>query len=188
MSGLWTRTLVYLGLKEEPDDAVDWDVLEAADPEEAYVPRTSAVRRAAVQEPPMTRGAVERGRPASVSSGPAPAAESSNVRELRTPQVAAGDRTAVVQVRVFDDVEAVGSRHRQGRAVLFDVSACPKDVARRVVDFTSGLTYASRGRLVRVAPRVFLLLPDGFELPEEERRRLAGLGYDLGANVGGSNR
>jgi cell division inhibitor SepF len=89
------------------------------------------------------------------------------------------ERVAVVQVRVFEDVETIGSRYRQRHPVLFDVSATTREVARRTVDFVSGLTYASRGTLRRTAPRAFLLVPEGVEVARDEQRRLAQLGYDV---------
>jgi len=164
---VWTRTLVYLGLREETEDAVDWQGLDDAEP---------AVRQVPGQQ---------RGRPAPEAAvRPAPSATSaagstSNVRPLRAGLDVSSERVAVVQVRVFDDVEAIGSRYRLRHPVLFDVSACTREVARRTVDFVAGLTYASRGTLRRTAPRAFLLVPEGLDIPLDERRRLAQLGYDV---------
>ena len=153
---VWARTLVYLGLREESDDAVDWQVAEDA---------------GAVQE---SRRASEATAQAAPSDAPP-----SNVRPLRSGLDVSSERVTVVQVGVFDDVETMGSRHRRRLPVLFDVSACTREVARRTVDFVSGLTYASRGTLRRTAPRAFLLVPEGLDIPLDERRRLAQLGYDV---------
>jgi len=162
---VWSRTLIYLGLREEDDDAVDWQVVE-----DAEVTTTPPVAQAAV-----TGGAAAARAPLP-EPGPEPVA--SNVRRLH-PDVEVADRVAVVHVRVFEDVETIGSRYRSRHPVLFDVSACTKEVARRTVDFVAGLTYASRGSLRRTAPRAFLLVPSGVDLPLDERRRLAQLGYDV---------
>jgi cell division inhibitor SepF len=164
MNGAWTRMLVYLGLKEEPDDAVDWDVLESAESAESSAPLARARPASRIS-------------PAAANLARSGAVESTNVRALRGPLEAAAERTAVVQVRVFEDVESIGSRYRQRQAVLFDVSACEREVARRAVDFVSGLTYASRGRLRKVGNRAFLLVPDGVEVSAQEQRRLAQFGY-----------
>jgi cell division inhibitor SepF len=162
---VWTRTLVYLGLREEPDD-VDWGRLEGSvtgDVTHATPPAGLAAARSGV-------------RVASSASAPA----TSNVRSLRSGLDVTSERVAVVQVHRFDDVETIGSRYRLRNAVLFDMSGCEKDVARRVLDFVSGLTYATRGVLVRVANRAFLLTPEGLDLPLDERRRLGQLGYEVG--------
>lgn len=180
-SGMWYRTLVYLGLKEEPEAGYD-DLPErqvAADPVPGRAGGSS--RRVAdeharfdpVDDPDLR---LHRGSPAEADDG------GSNVRQLRgaTPAVAPADvRLAVVEIAAFDDVEQVGSRYRAGHPVLFDVSGADRAAARRVIDFVAGLTYASRGRMDRVGTRAFLLVPDGVVLPEHEEQRLSALGYRL---------
>ena len=114
--------------------------------------------------------------------------EDSNVRSLRTgdPHVrpvergsTRASRVALVEIEAFEDVESIGSRFRTGQPVLFDIRAGGKGDGQRVVDFVSGLTYASRGRLTKVGSRAFLLVPDGVELADDEQRRLRGPGYRL---------
>ena len=162
---MWSRTLVYLGLREEPDDVVgDWQVVD--EEPEAAEPRRTAPVAAATAAP-------------AASAARRPEVASSNVRPLRSSVDIAGERVSVVQVRVFDDVEAIGSRYRQRQPVLFDVSGCSREIGRRAVDFVSGLTYASHGSLRRAAPRAFLVVPDGVDIPLDERRRLSQLGYDV---------
>jgi FtsZ-interacting cell division protein YlmF len=175
MDSFWGRALVYLGLKEEPEDRVDWEVLESADSMELPATMGSSVRDRPRERTQGMQGMTGNVRTTEVVS--------SNVRPLRAPSDAQGERTAVVQVRVFEDVESIGSRYRQRQSVLFDVSSAAVEVARRVVDFVSGLTYVSRGRLIKVAPRVFLLVPDGVRITVEEQRRLSTLGYEVGDEV-----
>jgi cell division inhibitor SepF len=167
---LWGRTLVYLGLREESEDQVDWQVLESAGAETAD--RTSTVAAGAT-------GASGLGQRTAMSSPQSHVAEVSNVRPLRSGLGVPGERVAVVQVQVFDDVEVIGTRYRLRSPVLFDVSGCSREVARRAVDFVAGLTFASRGSLRRTAPKAFLLVPEGVDIPLDERRRLAQLGYDV---------
>lgn len=169
---VWARTLVYLGLREEDDEAVDWQVLEDAAADPSGVPAAAGAAAARAGAGMTPERAV---RP----STDAP----SNVRPLRTSMDVSSERVTVVHVRVFDDVETIGSRYRLRHPVLFDVSACTRDVARRTVDFVSGLTYASRGSLRRTAPRAFLLVPEGIDLALDERRRLTQLGYDVDGAV-----
>ena len=168
MSGMWNRTLVYLGLREEPEDLYDERPAAEATWRETAPASASG----------GPRGSGQNGGP------PEPAEADDNVRPLRSGDVLVRSgppvaRTAVVQVASFDDVEAVGARYRTGQVVLFDASAADAATARRVLDFVSGLTYALRGRLSKVGTRSFLLVPDGVELPAEERRRLGDLGYRL---------
>jgi cell division inhibitor SepF len=170
-SGMWHRTLIYLGLKEEPEEGYD-------ELPERFVPEDDPH---AEHAPARPRSATStRDRPVEED------AEEATVRPLRTGDVHVRAvpsmpvaRAAVVELTGFDEVEAVGARYRTGQAVLFDLAGAPSGDARRVVDFVSGLTYASRGQLAKVGSRAFLLVPDGVHLPAEERRRLSDLGYRL---------
>lgn len=169
-SGVWYRTLVYLGLKEEPEEGYD-DL-----PERGYGDEDVTVER--YDDPPTRRFDLvddpEAGR-TSDDRG------ESNVRALRSSSRTreSSVRLAVVDIAVFDDVEEIGSRYRTGQPVLFDVSGADRATARRVIDFVSGLTYVSHGAVDRVGSRAFLLVPDGLELPDDEVRRLTTLGYRL---------
>lgn len=151
----WHRTLVYLGLKEEPEDAYD----------EAFEYSAGVDDRGPVGAPAERGDSDVRVRPLRPAPGPEGAGAASSVR------------AAVVEIAGFEDVESVGARYRTGQPVVFDASAADAATARRVVDFVSGMTYVSRGSLDKVGTRAFLLVPDGVRLPEDEQRRLAGLGY-----------
>jgi FtsZ-interacting cell division protein YlmF len=165
MMSFWARTLVYLGLREESDDQVDWKAMDATDAE-MVVQGGGTSADVSVQR-------------VGASAARPHVTEVSNVRPLRGGLDVSSERVAVVQVQTFDDVQAIGSRFRLRHAVLFDVSGCSREVARRVVDFVSGLTFASRGSLRRTAKRAFILIPEGVDIPLDERRRLAQLGYDV---------
>jgi cell division inhibitor SepF len=186
-SGLWYRTLVYLGLKEEPEEeydelpergagarGVDRDDADYWEQDAGSAASTTARHERFDPETDPDRG---RGRDRA-------AVTDSNVRALRPvddePAPARGGaRLAVVEIARFEDVEGVGSRYRTGQPVLFDVSGADAAAARRVVDFVAGLTYALRGRMTKVGTRAFLLIPDGVRLPADEVRRLTTLGYRL---------
>jgi cell division inhibitor SepF len=187
-SGLWYRTLVYLGLKEEPEEGYD-DLPERNGNgngngdgwgEDAGASRHDRFDPAGDPDLDPDR---PRGRGRSDHDDAAVTAES-NVRPLRAADAgharsSGGARLSVVEVEVFDDVETVGARYRDDRPVLFDLGRADRPTARRVVDFVSGLTYALHGRMHKVGTRAFLLVPEGVRLPEDELRRLTTLGYHL---------
>lgn len=203
MSEMWNRTLVYLGLKEEPEegyeasepgrfDAEDDPHAEHAPPRGGSVDRLEDADGRADDDEPSTEAtrsvdrASRRERRETARAVAPPPMGDTNVRPLRSGDVhvravpaGPATRAAVIRVDTFDDVEAVGARYRTGQPVLFDVTGADRPTGRRVVDFVSGLTYALRGRLTKVGTWAFLLLPDGVELPAEERRRLTDLGYRL---------
>lgn len=152
MSSMWHRTLVYLGLKEEPEEGYD-ELPERLEVAEADTTSAHVDESGDVIVRPL--------RPAPVADEPA--------REAI--------RVATVEVRQFEDVEGVGARYRTGQPVVFDASTADAATARRVLDFVSGMTYALHGKLDKVGGKAFLLVPDGTRVPETELRRLASLGY-----------
>jgi cell division inhibitor SepF len=176
-SGMWYRTLVYLGLKEEPEEGYDDLPERLGNGDERHDERVVHQRFEPAGDPDLDPDR----RHARADRG----ASHENVRPLRVADegsvrsLGGTVRLAVVEILRFEDVEELGSRYRTGQPVLFDVSATDGATARRVVDFVSGLTYALRGRMAKVGTKAFLLVPDGVELPAEEVERLTALGYRL---------
>jgi cell division inhibitor SepF len=56
--------------------------------------------------------------------------------------------------------EALGEALRQGRLVLIDLRTCERGAGQNVLDFVCGIAYAEKGDVRRIAPGVFLALPD----------------------------
>lgn len=209
MSAMWNRTLVYLGLREEPEEMYDEAPARFVPEDDPYaqhapdrgddrrhdlvVEREDGLRERelAVSGAPERRGRPEPTRSARVRAARPDAVAviedgddvEDNVRPLRSADRAARtvSRVAQVEVTTFEDVEAVGARYRTGQAVLFDLARATGGTPRRVVDFVAGLTYALRGELTKVGARAFLLVPEGVRVTAEERRRLSELGYRLPA-------
>jgi cell division inhibitor SepF len=162
MSDMWRKTLVYLGLVEEPEEH---DELEAA--------------RRVVEDtrPPQGAGEPE------ATVRPLRAVDDGYVRPL------AGEPGSVriLRPRAFEDVEEIGERFRTGEPVLVDLERVDNSVARRLLDFAGGTIFALRGRIVPLGKRAFLLMPEGVSVSSEERRRLADLGYQVGADAAAGN-
>ncbi|MEX0705792.1 MAG: cell division protein SepF [Nitriliruptoraceae bacterium] len=169
--GVWNRTMVYLGLRDDVDPGHD-DHPDPYDPADDAPSQWSTMseepRLPARHEPDME--VVANVRPLHTGEAQAVRRGGSPTAPLRTP---------VIEILVFDDVEQVGARYRTGQPVLFDVTRADRETGRRVVDFVAGLTYISRGHLSKVGDPAFLLIPEGMQLPEAERRRLGELGYRI---------
>ncbi|MFN2557740.1 MAG: cell division protein SepF [Nitriliruptorales bacterium] len=176
MSGMWRKTLVYLGLVEEGDET---------DEQQVTPDQTAPAHLAAPPPPPPPppRRARREGqsRPRRAGDGasvrPLPNAEprSTHVRPLNAAMV----RVGIVRAASFDDAEEVGERYRGGQPVLLDLAGVDAKVGRRLLDFVSGVTFALRGRIAPAGERAFLLLPHGLDIPVDERRRLGDLGYQV---------
>jgi cell division inhibitor SepF len=83
----------------------------------------------------------------------------------------------ITKPTTFNDVEEVGERFRNGIPVIVDLAGASENVAKRLLDFASGLIFGLDGRIERVGDRVFLLTPIGVDVSTEERRRLTERGF-----------
>ena len=148
MAGVWKRTLNYLGLVEDEEDFVD-DMPEV---EPAPVRR---MRPAAVRE---------------VSS------ESEGVVRTIAPSrpLSASPAIYKAEPKRFNEAREVADRFKDGTAVIMNLQSTEDSIARRLVDFASGLVYGLDGKIELVANRVYLLTPANVEVSAEERERIAG--------------
>jgi cell division inhibitor SepF len=171
MGDLWSRTLVYFGIAEEDDEWDDEDGLAAEESlEQSYRERPNVRRltprrsrqhyddwtesEADVQ--PTTRGA--------------------RVREMR-PQIEVVPNPSSVRVhlvlpRSFNDAQQIADKFKQGIPVILNLQGADSELSKRLIDFTSGLTYALNGGMQRVADKVFLLTPRNVEVSAEQRAQI----------------
>jgi len=78
----------------------------------------------------------------------------------------------------FNDAQQIGDRFKASQPVIINLQGADVDLARRVIDFASGLCYGLGGQMERVASQVYLLTPNDVEVSDEDRRRITerGLG------------
>jgi cell division inhibitor SepF len=58
-----------------------------------------------------------------------------------------------------------------------NLQGCEDSIARRLVDFASGLVFGLDGKIERVAERVYLLTPANMEVSAEEREKIVEGGF-----------
>jgi len=73
----------------------------------------------------------------------------------------------VVVPQQFDDVQQIAEKFRADRPVIVNMQSCQRELASRLLDFCSGLTYALDGGLQRIDEKVFLLTPRNVEVSAE---------------------
>ena len=61
----------------------------------------------------------------------------------------------------YDDAKEIADRVKAGVPVLMNISAADEVIARRLIDFASGLIYGIEGSMEKVSPGVFLIKPPG---------------------------
>jgi cell division inhibitor SepF len=151
MPGFWKKALIYLGLVEEEDE------LEPL-PTEMHEPTTfETVRPIRPDIPPS--GSVRRIGGDDMSHATASAL---------APRVS----MHVVEPRTFNDAKEIGDKLKVNSAVIMNLQHADANLAKRLVDFASGLTYMASGSLKKVGERIFLLTPPNVEVSAEEAREM----------------
>ncbi len=59
----------------------------------------------------------------------------------------------------FEEAKAVADNLNEKRTVVLNLESCNRDVARRLVDFLTGVAYANGGQFKRVANSTFIITP-----------------------------
>lgn len=165
--GFMHRVKVMLGLADDYDEYDDeyYEEDEAAEespsrsssvPSGPYGADSSAVRRVS-REPDIVRAREAAPVPRSVPPASVP-----------TPQV----RIHTVEPRSFSEAQSIADKFRAGQPVIMNLVVTDADVARRLLDFASGLTYGLGGGLQKVSDKVFMLSPANVDVSAADKVRL----------------
>ena len=176
LGDVWHRTLVYFGIAEEYDDGwedeylSDEDALPAAPVEATYAERPSTnVRRL-----PRRRGSDYEYDDWTTVEPKAEFAAAPATR-ARPRAVPSGDgslaKVHLVLPRGFNDAKQIADRFKQAIPVIVNLQDADQELSKRLIDFSSGLTYALNGSMQRIADKVFLLTPPNVEVSAEERAK-----------------
>jgi cell division inhibitor SepF len=181
MPTFMNKALAYLGLKDlEDDDYYDddyEDFEEEAAPAAAppLAGRTVYPRRE-VEDQQETRSFGGTLRPLQPTAATPVvnddhSGRSGVVRPLTTTRAAMA-KVHIVAPEHFSEAQEIGDVVKQQSPVIVNLQLSDRDLARRMIDFCSGLTYALGGSMEKVAEQVFLITPSNVEVTAEERLRL----------------
>ncbi|MET9412691.1 cell division protein SepF [Streptomyces klenkii] len=73
-------------------------------------------------------------------------------------------RMVVLRVQIFADAREVAEHLMARVPVLLDLTSADTDVAKRILDFSSGVVFGLGSGMHRVDTNVFLLTPEGTEV------------------------
>ncbi|MGI5889090.1 MAG: cell division protein SepF [Oscillospiraceae bacterium] len=87
--------------------------------------------------------------------------KSGNPNDNKIVNINATTQLEVVLVKPerFDDASSIADHLNNKRTVVLNLESTNKDVARRLVDFLSGVAYANNGQIKRVANSTFIITP-----------------------------
>jgi cell division inhibitor SepF len=101
-----------------------------------------------------------------------------SLSERRRPtQVAELSRITTLHPRNYNEARTIGEHFREGIPVIMNLSEMDDSDAKRLVDFSAGLVFATRGSIERVTSKVFLLSPPNVSVAAEDKQRIAEGGF-----------
>jgi cell division inhibitor SepF len=86
-------------------------------------------------------------------------------------------RVHLVVPKSFNDAQDIADKFKEAIPVIINLQGSESELAKRLIDFASGLTYALDGGMQRIADKVFLLTPRNVEVSAEERAALIEKGF-----------
>ncbi len=176
VGSVWNRALVYFGIAEEEEhwdeDFSAEDSLERSYSDRPNVRRLHRPRRREEPEFDDWTDPEPAARPA-----PAPSSKRQPRAPLEAVASAGSQRVHLVVPRSFNDAQAIADKFKDSIPVILNLQNADAELAKRLIDFSSGLTYALNGGMQRVADKVFLLTPRNVEVSAEERARMVERGF-----------
>ncbi|MBO4734389.1 MAG: cell division protein SepF [Clostridia bacterium] len=83
------------------------------------------------------------------------------IKSKAAPQPSQHVQVVLVKPDRFDDMPSVADHLNAGKTVVLNLEDASSEVARRMVDFLSGVTYANGGNMKKVAKNTFLIAAHG---------------------------
>ena len=110
-------------------------------------------------EPAAPRAVERRERP--VAQYNVPAAESSERRGNKVVNIHTTTQLQVVLVKPerFENASEIADHLREKRTVVLNLESTNTDIARRLLDFLSGVAYANEGKIKKVAISTYIITP-----------------------------
>jgi cell division inhibitor SepF len=178
VSDLWHRTLVYFGMADEPDEYDDELIDDEPDrryERERRSPAQDDLERSYRERPNVRRLGPRRRDPDFDDIFADEPRRPTVMRPVESrPQPA---EVHLVVPKSFNDAQQIADKFKGTIPVILNLQSAETDLAKRLIDFSSGLTYALDGGMQRVADKVFMLTPRNVEVSAEERARLLEKGF-----------
>ncbi len=168
---MWNKALVYFGLAED-----DLDNEREFDEEEEHLAAHRELEES-YRERPNVRKINRRKRRIDYDDIYPEEKKVARVRPLRAAASPAKVRVHLILPKSFNDAQQVADKLKGDVPVILNLQSVDRELAKRLIDFSSGLTYALDGGMQRVADKVFMLTPRNVDVSAEERARLMEKGF-----------
>lgn len=81
-------------------------------------------------------------------------------------------RVIVVEPTSFDEVQDIAENLKNRRPVIINLEKTEPDLAKRIVDFISGATYALNGGMQKVGKGIFLFVSNNMDIETELKEHI----------------
>ena len=134
------------------EDEEDYDF------EDDYEPAPRPVDR---RDRDRSRDRIPERRSAPSSYYDAPSDLDSDRRSNKVVNIRAATQLQVVLVKpdCFDNASEIADHLREKRTVVLNLESTNKDIARRLLDFLAGVSYAQEGKIKKVAISTYIITP-----------------------------
>jgi len=175
LGNVWHKTMVYFGLADEGEEYEEETLNAQPDIESTYRERAN-VRK--IERNSRRRGSTDFD---DIFS------DEDNFRTQRsnvirpvpvpTPVERGPVKVHLVVPKNFNDAQVIADKYKGDIPVILNLQSSETELAKRLIDFCSGLTYALDGGMQRVGDKIFLLTPRNVDVSAEERARLIEKGF-----------
>lgn len=102
----------------------------------------------------------------------------SNVVDMHTPSGSQG-RSQVVFKKLdrFQDASEVADELNSKKIVILNLENCPTDASQRIIDFLTGVAYANKGDIKRIAGKAYIITPNNVPLTGEILDEVGGMSF-----------
>ena len=182
----WRRALEYFGL-------VEGDYIEEGEYDEGDTGTEMALDEASSPREPVRSSARRRGReddiddifgddepPTRIRSREDEEPEPAPRRGRRRSSRGNGGGVAsmhVVTPRSFNYAQQVADEFKRSKPVIINLQSTDRELSKRLIDFSSGMTYALGGGMQRISQGIFLLTPENVEVSAEEKAQILEGGF-----------
>ena len=86
-------------------------------------------------------------------------------------------RVFVAEPKEFGEIQIIADNFKDDIPIIINLQDVDQDIAKRVIDYCSGLTYALEGNIRKVSEKVFLITPYNVEVSSEEEELMEEKGF-----------
>ena len=88
-------------------------------------------------------------------------------------------KVVLVKPERFENASEIADHLREKRTVVLNLESTNKDVARRLLDFLSGVAYAGEGKIKKVSANTYIITPYNVDLMGEQLDEMEQNAFEL---------